>query len=777
MISKVSLVVFWFFFSFPFLTTASGMNRVVLKQGNATGNKNQLKQEMFCQLVNGKRIPYTNTIFVIQSDFELAESITIPDDCVLEFEGGCLRNGSINTNGCYIDAGLYQVFDKIVFNSLTSYSGLLELVDNIYIKVLKAESFVNKKTNTVIQANAIVNRRYTYRITGKGTTPSVEGTTVTINLNGQKYTIAEVTSDKKYKLKYDYSQVLGITNATGEMTSGIVNSLKGITFYSIAPLTYSNNSTVKNKAIHPEWFGAKGDNVNDDSYAFNSALDLAYYSDSKVVIGNGIYRIDDALVIHTHTNLEGVVPMAEIPIKGYFSVNTDVAMLVFDKYNPTGCYVLQNIGFRPFSEKYSNKYTGIRIHHSQNHAKISNVGFFLPKTGIEIDAIGGVQLLRCEDISLWGEENKENIALFSKQRLGGWFNANYFRPAFIAHGTVIRCNGGANNTLDGGSCETNSYSEYLVELDDKATLIVRGGLYKETGRFAKLRNSSTLIIEGDSYIIGNVDCDASSYVVNNSRNVQSRQNVINNTANNNDVVLAHYKVFPLKPTLWYETIKSRIIKPLETTGYEPVKYNGRLFASGYCKIPMGDIDIKGKTVVIRIISPTAHSSSKRDIPFIINDGISGQTMKFSQASWLDNTSVLYAPTDVNLGAVDKGEKYVFLPSKNEKYLLNNFTSVGDQSLLISDIFIINIDAQEIDGNEELRILDVLNYLDTEFQVNGFILGYNKGTSYNRPTDLTREDEGFEYFDTTLHKPIYWIGDTSIGDNGWVDAMGGHPSRK
>lgn len=36
--------------------------------------------------------------------------------------------------------------------------------------------------------------------------------------------------------------------------------------------------------------------------------------------------------------------------------------------------------------------------------------------------------------------------------------------------------------------------------------------------------------------------------------------------------------------------------------------------------------------------------------------------------------------------------------------------------------------------------------------------------------------GFWYFDTTLGKPIYWTGDTTKGDNGWVDANGNNPSQ-
>lgn len=779
MFSKKSIVVILSLLLIAFVANASGMNRVVLKQIDGNGSPPLLKQEMFCRIERGKQIPLTNTIFVIQSNFDLAEEITIPTGCVLEFEGGSLRKGRLNLNGCFIDAGLYQVFEGIDLNSTNTYNGQLKNIDNIYIKVLAGNSFVNKKTNSIIAANSIVNRRYTYKITGRSNAIKIEGKTVSVIINGQKYSIAELTDVNTYKLIYDYSRIIAV-NPSGEMAAGVVKSLRGLSFYSIAPLSYNNNSIVNNKEIHPEWFGAKGDNKSDDSFAFNTALDLAYYSDSKVVIGNGVYRIDDALVIHTHTNLEGVVPTVEHPVKGCFSVNTDIAMLVFDQNNPSGSYILNNIGFIPFSNKYKSNYIGIKVYHSQNHARISNVGFYYPKTGIDIDAIGGVQLLRCEDISLWGEENKGIVAVASKYRLAGWFNANYIRPAFVANSTVIKCEGGGDNTLDGGSCETNSLHDYLIELDNSATLLVRGGLYKETGRIAKLRNSSKLIFEGDSYLYGTVDCDATSYAAYSSRNIQSRQTIINNSVVNNDVVIAHYKVFPKNTNLWFETVSNKIVKPLDLAkNYQIHRYNGRIYTSGKCSIPMGGIDIKGKTIALRVISPKEFTSMLRSYPFTFNAEANRESMMFSQGRSLslENTAILYAPGEVSIGAMEKGERYVFIPSKQEKYILNDFVSVGDPSFLISDIYVIDKDSKDIVGNEELRIMDIMASLDDFAQYEGFLSGYNKGNAGERPLGLTKEDAGFEYFDTTLHKPIYWSGDYSVGDKGWVDALGNHPSKK
>ena len=755
----------------------SEMDKVFLNQTNSDGGKNILKQDMFNIMTNGVKSPRVNTIFVIQSNFEVVEDIIVPSGSVLKFDGGKLSNGRINTNGCYIDAGLYQVFDNIQFNSINTNNGLIEVLDNVYIRVLKDNSFVNRKTNSLVKANSVVNRRYTYRITGKSSSPINENNSVTISINEQKYTIAEYTSDKHYRLNYDWKRIVGISNTTGEMVSGDVNSLDGISFYSIMPLSFSYNSTIKNKDIHPEWFGAKGDNNNDDSYAFNSALDLAYYSESKVIVGNGVYKIDDALVIHTHTYLSGISPKVEFPIKGCFSVNTDVAMLVFDKFNPLGGYLLDNLGFKPFSDKYKYKYVGIKIYHSQNYSQISNVGFAYPYRGIEIDAIGGVQMLRCQDISIWSDANQGGVAVSAKYRLAGWFNANYFRFACVSNIGGVRFEGGNDNTLDGGAGYVESGTDYLISLDKGASLIVRGGLYNESGRFAKLRNSSRLKIEGDSYLIGPIDCDTTSYVSYSSPSIISRRRVINNNIVHNDIVLSHYKVFPKKTNLWYETIENRIVNPLEIAeNYNPVVYNGRLYTTGVCKIPIsGAIDINGKTIALRVISPSAYISKKRDYPIIINSGIEGLSTTFSRASWLDNTSVLYAPGEVIVSAIERGERFIFLPSEHKDIILKNITTNGNSSFLISDIYIIDKDSKDIVGNEELRVIDILHSLDKSINEEGFLYGYNKGPSTDRPTDLTPSDEGFMFFDTTIHKPVFWTGDISIGDKGWVDANGKHPN--
>ena len=79
----------------------SGMGRVVLEK-NIVNGINLLTQSMFSK---------QNTIYVIQYDFDLNRGyVNIPTDCVLQFEGGSISNGTIIGQDSEIQAGLVKIF-------------------------------------------------------------------------------------------------------------------------------------------------------------------------------------------------------------------------------------------------------------------------------------------------------------------------------------------------------------------------------------------------------------------------------------------------------------------------------------------------------------------------------------------------------------------------------------------------------------------------------------------------------------------------------------------
>ena len=62
-----------------------------------------------------------NTIYEINTDLDLNGSrITIQDNCVLRFNGGIIKNGTLEGKSTIIEASLYQVFSNIDFKGTWS---------------------------------------------------------------------------------------------------------------------------------------------------------------------------------------------------------------------------------------------------------------------------------------------------------------------------------------------------------------------------------------------------------------------------------------------------------------------------------------------------------------------------------------------------------------------------------------------------------------------------------------------------------------------------------
>lgn len=91
----------------------SGLGRIILRKNvvdiedpiYGKVKKNILYQDMFTQ---------SNTIYEIRYDFDLnGQEITIPEGCVLDFQGGSLSNGNIVGNNTVIKAPLLEILNNI----------------------------------------------------------------------------------------------------------------------------------------------------------------------------------------------------------------------------------------------------------------------------------------------------------------------------------------------------------------------------------------------------------------------------------------------------------------------------------------------------------------------------------------------------------------------------------------------------------------------------------------------------------------------------------------
>lgn len=89
----------------------SGLGRVFLRK-NMVNGENILTQSM---------INKENTRYIIQYDYSLDNStITVPDNCILEFQGGSLSKGTLEGSNTYIVAPLNHIFKDITLEGYFS---------------------------------------------------------------------------------------------------------------------------------------------------------------------------------------------------------------------------------------------------------------------------------------------------------------------------------------------------------------------------------------------------------------------------------------------------------------------------------------------------------------------------------------------------------------------------------------------------------------------------------------------------------------------------------
>lgn len=182
-----------------------GMGRIALEK-NMVNNVNTLTQDMFYKGEAGNRIPNTNTIFIIQYDFVLAEDITIPDRCVLKFDGGSISGAyTLTGTNTGINAELIRIFgaDATLAGSWNVAESYPEWFDGTedYQRITKAISISNtiKLRGTYTINEEISEIKKTISIIGDGTA------TIKNNTGGAKT---------------DY--IIRITNASDVVIEGVV---------------------------------------------------------------------------------------------------------------------------------------------------------------------------------------------------------------------------------------------------------------------------------------------------------------------------------------------------------------------------------------------------------------------------------------------------------------------------------------------------------------------------------------------------------------------------
>lgn len=205
----------------------SGLGRVYLRK-NIVGGKNVLTQSM---------INTANTIYVIQYDYDLnGITISIPENCILQFDGGSLSNGTITFNKTHITDGKFiNIIPLGNINNTIAYAKWFESEDDT--KVIHW-LFTIAANNVQIE---LENKTYNIDTTNpngyaNGFIKIDNCNSFIINGNGAKiYDIIEYDTidDKLYEfIRFTNCSYVNINNITYEWKyeAEIVDKVKGIIF-------------------------------------------------------------------------------------------------------------------------------------------------------------------------------------------------------------------------------------------------------------------------------------------------------------------------------------------------------------------------------------------------------------------------------------------------------------------------------------------------------------------------------------------------------------------
>lgn len=291
----------------------SGLGRKYLRK-NIFSNKNVLTQAM---------VDSENTIYHIQYDYDLdGKAITIPEGCTLQFEGGSLSNGTLIGNNTLIVADNYHIFKDAATKSATDITETFyENTDNknhnytgvtTTTQVGSTVNMVKGTANTLDSVELDVNCGDVFRITGCGGTSYNTNTwriftfidsnnKVTLipkmGFFGKNLLVSAPTDGKVYiQLRIEGRPEREDVTYNGDYK---VERLQGY---------FNLQGSFRNRDFYPEWFGAVGDGVADDTEAIQRILDISQMLQrptQMVVMLDNYYRITHGLIMYACTTLKG----------------------------------------------------------------------------------------------------------------------------------------------------------------------------------------------------------------------------------------------------------------------------------------------------------------------------------------------------------------------------------------------------------------------------------------------------------------------------------------
>lgn len=666
----------------------NGMGRVVLRK-NLVGGVNTLTQAMINQ---------ANTIYVIQYNFTLGENITVPANCVLEFDGGNVSGEyDIICTNTYIDAN-DSVFDcnvkGSIFNSTVNAKWIKNptserlqfLIDGLYekqtFKFDKTEYFLTKNLNipSTAESSSISDQPCIQFRNKKNIVIDGNNATIKISVHGQgAIEILQSTGVEVKNLSIiGYSQFVPLDGTTGRGEKGA----SGDKYYTAGDWGYDknncNNTSNRHQYETTETYG------QDTGYPLWGTFGEGYIGSTGV--GLLIYRNCTKINVHN------------LYIKGF-----NYAGILIGYMRDSLLYHNETLQNNPISEeiticdcKIEHIYNaGIDISDARdcilNNNFISNIGHPEAKTTDAHNDPGyGITLSYVYDSIV------ENIII------DGNIIKECIRKGIDVHsGQQINI---SNNTVKDCYCNGIYAVSTTTQWCCKDISIMNN--YIEHCSYSKSRSGGIIVGNNDNINVANQDIIVANNIITECDFEENNiLGVITITYGNG--------IF----------VKNNCIK----TSYSAPGYVGVIRFSDNCSFENNTFISTGHNRGLTVFQGTTPTTQQNN------------TIKGNKIIGLDSETG-------NLG--------IYLSRSADVDIINNDIYVVKE---ISGSALSAGNARGDVYNNKVNKGDVYpSYATSPYPA------YTNGQTSLRPTNVS---VGFEFFDTTLGKPIYWNG------SAWVDATG------